>query len=154
MNPTLVSISCLFFLAVYVSAKKNRYEVVGHVTTSDAQTVNGKLYMNINPCTLCKGVTVGLKKTSLHQESDADQIISGETYGANPVYLEASIEKVKGLSVYWESTDPNEEAKIKVDNVSLRQFWNETDQVFEKTKKCVSHTKTSLMGQCSPSTQD
>ena len=125
MNPTLVSISCLFFLAVYVSAKKNRYEVVGHVTTSDAQTVNGKLYMNINPCTLCKGVTVGLKKTSLHQESDADQIISGETYGANPVYLEASIEKVKGLSVYWESTDPNEEAKIWVDYVFLKQLDDE-----------------------------
>jgi len=125
MNPTLVSISCLFFLAVYVSAKKNRYEVVGHVTTSDAQTVNGKLYMNINPCTLCKGVTVGLKKTSLHQESDADQIISGETYGANPVYLEASIQKVKGLSVYWESTDPNEEAKIWVDYVFLKQLDDE-----------------------------
>ena len=69
MSPTLVSISCLLFLAVYVSAQQYNYDVDVKVNKK-SPPVNGEMQIKIKACTSmskirstsCKEVTAVPKK--------------------------------------------------------------------------------------------
>jgi len=60
----------------------------------------------------CEETTVELKQRDL--------ISSEIVYGSEYFELNVPFDNVKEVSLYWETTDPDEKAKIKIDYVFLR----------------------------------
>ena len=109
MNPTLVSISCLLFLAVYVSAKEYQYNVFVELGEESPQ-VDGQMQIEIEAC----GLISRCQKTTVNEISNEKP--------SKIFKLDYPIKKVKRVSFKWMSTDSDAEAKIKISEVELRQF--------------------------------
>jgi len=110
---------------------KYKYDVVVRVK-SETKTINGQMYIIIEPCTGCEKVKVGLK--SFNENLFAGKIIAGKKYGCDHFYLNVPIEDVKGVTFRLESTDPNEKAKIMIDYVHFRLLKKENQLDQRKPK--------------------
>jgi len=148
MNQTLVSISCLLLLAVYVSAKQYKYEVSTWVKS--AHKTKGKMWITFKPCLFCSKVTVGPltigNQESDTEMSDTDSLVHEmfESYEWH-VDLDVPDANLSGASFYWEASDSNQNAMIEVSFIGLWPFNSENKIVYGKGKTCKSHNPYELI---------